>query len=59
MSKVFRIVLSLLLLAGVSAGVTSCARGCGQPNICSEVKPAYQQLSDEQIETMSSQLSGL
>nr|WP_272211101.1 hypothetical protein [Marinicella sp. W31]MDC2876982.1 hypothetical protein [Marinicella sp. W31] len=57
--KACRIVLFIVFAAFASIGLSSCSTTCGDPDICAQPTPAYQQISDEDVTVMTKKLDGL
>ncbi len=57
--KKFRVALSILFAAFASLGLSSCSTTCGDPDVCTEISPAYQQMSNEEVSAMTEKMDGL
>ncbi|MET3600065.1 hypothetical protein [Martelella mangrovi] len=57
--KACRVVLSIMFAAFATMGLASCSTTCGEPDVCAQPTPAYQQMSDDDIATMSAKMNGL
>ncbi|TNB46922.1 hypothetical protein FF124_15335 [Martelella lutilitoris] len=55
----FRVALSVLFAVFASLGLSSCSTTCGDPDVCTEISPAYQQMSDEDVSAMTEKMDGL
>ncbi|AMM84925.1 hypothetical protein AZF01_11585 [Martelella sp. AD-3] len=55
----FRVALSVLFAAAAALGLSSCSTTCGDPDVCTEISPAYQQLSDDDVSAMRERMDGL
>ncbi|MBB4121700.1 hypothetical protein [Martelella radicis] len=55
----YRVALAVVLSVVASLGLSSCSTTCGDPDVCTEIAPAYQQMSDEDISTMTEKMDGL
>ncbi|AJY47083.1 hypothetical protein [Martelella endophytica] len=53
-----RLVLAFALTASL-AGLSACANGCGNPDVCNTGTAAYEQLTPDQISSMTTELNAL